>query len=93
MGVRSCAVTKRLLDEPDVAYDPDDPVGLEGGGVIRPPERAVERDVPLDDARTEHGRGNRGRDTRFVSRISDRYPVALAEGRDHPEVQLGYCDG
>ena len=64
------------------------PGRLDRRGLIRAPKRAIQRDVPLDDARTERDRSDRGLQPGLVARIPDRHVVAGAQRADHAQIQL-----
>src|SRR6202140_470665 len=77
-----------LLPQPDIAYQPRDAVGLEGGRMIRTPHRAIRRDVALNEAGSQCSSANAGRNPSFMSGVADGHAISCGHSRDRTQIQL-----
>ena len=64
------------------------PLGSSEAAWSRAPHRAIERDMPLDDAGPQGHGGARGGNARLVPRVSHRNAELLPEHGDDPQVQF-----
>ena len=82
-------VAERRGHAPQVADELAHALGHERERVVRSLQRVREREVLLHHARTEHVRDERHRDAVLVVREADHeLRVALAQGRDHAQLEL-----
>src|SRR6202051_1055829 len=77
-----------LLPQSDIAYQPRDAIGLQGGGMIRTPHRAIHRDVALYTAGSKYGRANAGRNPRLMSGVTDGSAISCGHSRYRTRIQL-----
>src|SRR5262245_19751527 len=82
------AVAERSLDGANVPHQPHEPLWLYRCGMITAPHRAIEREMPLDDAGAQDDGGERGGEADFVSRVADRDAVAVSEPADDLQIQF-----
>src|SRR3990172_4091434 len=82
------AVPQRQLGDPDVLHQPLETPRLDRGRLVAAPQRAVERDMALDQAGAP-GDGHGRRDqAHLAAGVSDGHLELAAQRLDRPKVQL-----